>query len=159
MASYAYLKTDLNCPYCEKTITDMIAFQWGYCPGNWPRPEHIYQLYEKIRWKSCIDGSVPIWAYLDDTTEANIGDTSIKSLLVRDSSHFWSNNVVCDSCKRELGGAVVKIENGTIQKAWIYKQGEIDDNVDIFVILSDEHMKPMPEWNDHKMIRVKNCKQ
>lgn len=156
MPSFAYVKQDINCPYCNFAVHNLTAFQWGFCPGYNVQEKYIYKLNDSIYWKTCKDGSKPAWTYFDER-QGNIGDPSILNLIVRDSSHYWQYPLSCRNCQRLLGGAVVKIIEGNIARVWVYEPGELDNQIDIYLIIGDGSLKPMMEWNDHPMMRLKDC--
>jgi hypothetical protein len=171
MASYAHLYTDLNCPYCGALVTNLLWFQWGYCPSYSVHPDYLYRTGEAIRWMTAPDGAVPAWTYfkvegftyrdkqsLGIVEEANIGDPAVTDLIVREGAFFyWADEARrrrCGACDRPLEGAVVEIRGNVIQRAWIYRPDEFDHTVAYYVFEDDERLKPMPQWNDHSMASV-----
>lgn len=155
MTHYAYVKVDLKCPYCDTIVTDLLWFQWGFCPGYSPREDYVYKISDPIHWKTCSDDSIRSWVYFEGGG-ANIGDPSIKNLIVKDSAQYWLDKQ-CDKCQQPIAGAALEIKYGIIQKAWLYKPSELGDDADIFVVESDGKLKSMPEWNDHSMETIDNC--
>lgn len=128
----------------------------GVCSGYKVEEEHVYKLNGSVYWKTCNDGSKPAWTYFDER-QGNIGDPSVLNLIVRDSSHYWQYPLKCSNCQNLLGGAAVKIFGGILLDVWVYKPGELDDNVDIYLIMLDGSLKPILEWNDHPMATLKDC--
>lgn len=164
MPHYAYLAEDLRCPSCHALVSDLVIFQWGYCPGFHIQQDYLYHLRDPIYWRRCADSSILSWVYFmegDYPRGANIGDPAIKSLITRDTKQFtWqdpSERRRCDTCGDILEGAVIEIRDDMIQSARIYLPGEFDNGVDIVIIGPDGHLKPMPEWNDHPMSSVPEC--
>ena len=91
MPNYAFLETPLLCPQCQTQITDLLWFQWGYCPGKDPQPEHRYHIGDSIHWRAGTDGSIPAWTYfLDEVRKpANIGDPTVRDILVQEAMQFF----------------------------------------------------------------------
>lgn len=155
MPNYAYLSANLKCPNCGTLITDLVWFQWGYCPGYSLRKEYVYRIGDSIIWKNCENESVPGWVYFENGG-ANIGDPSVKNILVKDSAQTWLKEF-CLSCKHPLGGAIIEIINGVIDNAWIYMKGEFDEDADIYIRKENNILEPKPEWDDHPMSTLKDC--
>jgi hypothetical protein len=164
MPHYAYLATELRCPKCSTLVTDVVWFQWGFSPGHRLREEYLYHVGEPIKWRHCKDGSILSWAYFMDeqpTGGANIGDTAITNVIVRDVAQFWWEDPAkrrrCEHCGGPIEGAAIEIRDGVIQRAWVYRSGELDNQVEYFILQPDGGVKPMPEWNDHPMGIVNTC--
>lgn len=164
MPHFAYLEEPLICPSCKITIANMVMFQWGYSPGFGQRDEYLYHINDRIRWKVCKDGSIPAWAYFveqDHEAGGNLGDPSVLNLIVKDSFQFvWEEPLErkkCPQCQEPVEGAVIEIRDGILKRAWIYEAGDFINDVDIYLITSDEALMPMPDWNDHPMITLKDC--
>lgn len=149
MPLIAYLATDVRCSSCGETITDLLAFQWGYCCGYRPRKEASYELGDRLRWRGCSDGSVPAWAFFGDN-EGNVGDPSYTDIIVRE---YWSEDFT-HSCGTAIGGMAIEIRRGEIVRAWAYPPGEIDNSSLIYRYEPDGSPSPMPGWDDHPMSRV-----
>lgn len=135
---------------------NLTAFAWGYCPRYSPKPEYVYHLQAEIIWKSC-QGKIPSWTYFSDGVECNIGNPIIRNLIVRDSSLFWFDGHVCKECSQFFAGAAVKIIENRIESVWPYREGELDDEVDIYLISPDGQINPKPEWQDRKMEQLDSC--
>lgn len=170
MPKLAFIETELRCPFCDTVITDILFFQWGYCPGAGPHPESTYNVGDTLNWKKCKDGSIPAWTYFEYTESwqtANMGDPTIKHLIVKDwfNHHYLEQ---CNNCKEPLGGAAVEIHNNIIVRAWLCKPNEfndrfkfklpipesddfIDQTVDNYVLLENGDILPQPSWSDHSM--------
>ena len=92
MPYYANLEVDLHCLKCDSVVTDLLWFQWGYCPLSIPITTYYYHLGDPIQWKVCNDGSIIPWVYFKDeqgrARGANIGDPAIENLIVRDTYQF-----------------------------------------------------------------------
>jgi len=161
MPSYAHLDADLLCPHCDAVISTLVAFQWGYCPARIPIPEEFYHIGDAIRWRECRQGLVPAWTYFSDEFQqaANIGDPAVQNLLVQDSQFAWDTLALpqCLACKHHFGGAMIAIQNGIIQRAWLYLPDDFDRNVDHYLISVDGRYVPKPEWNDHPMDSQSDC--
>ncbi len=147
MPNYAFLSSDLKCPSCATVLTDLIWFQWGYCPGSLPRREYVYSIGDKIYWKACKDGTVSPWTMFDNIT-ANVGEPLISNLIVRDDTQYFPQNS-CRACGQVIGGIALQIVEGVIDRAWIYPPGELDNEIVIFIVEQNGNLKPMPEWNDY----------
>lgn len=92
MPSYAHLEIDLRCPRCDAPIVDLLWFQWGFCPGRGPRDEYLYHIGDRIRWKTCQDGTIHPWTvFMRGKHErgANVGTPEVHDLLVRDEAQFF----------------------------------------------------------------------
>ena len=78
-------------PRCATQITDLVAFQWGYCKSSSPIPDDYYHIDESIHWRSCADGTTPAWTYFSDepVETANIGDPSLRNMLVQEGWYFF----------------------------------------------------------------------
>lgn len=115
----------MACPACGQVHTDMAAFQWGYSAGYGPRKEHIYQLGDAIRWRTC-GGTVPRWAALegDEGHSLNIGDPIHHNLLALDTLQTWLAQP-CSHCGTSSDGAVVDIRAGRIAQASILPAGTL----------------------------------
>jgi hypothetical protein len=157
MPNYAYVEADIKCPFCDKSLTDTVAFQWGYCPGSLPRMGHIYHIGDAISWKLCKDGTIPAWVYFDFGDEgANIGDPSYKNLVVRDSLHEGLA-MPCRFCMHELGGAISEITEGRITSVRILCPGELDQATDFYLVQENGLLTPKLEWDDHAMDVLNDC--
>lgn len=161
MAHYAYLAVDLLCPTCRHLCTDMLWFQWGYCPGRAIYDDYVYHLGDSIFWWPCKDAAIISWVYFTENEEprgANIGDPAIRDLFIQDAAQFsWEEPEQrrrCEGCGAYLEGAIMEIRDNIITQAWIYQAGEFDHRVDCVIIGPDGLLKPMPEWNDHPMASV-----
>lgn len=155
MPHYSYLRADLHCPNCNILITDLLWFQWGYSPGYAVREEFVYQVGDPIKWKKCQSGEIPAWTYFGEGG-GNLGDPSIKNLIVRDSAQYFLQQP-CSNCQYRLGGAALEIVDGKIVKAWLLVPNELDENVDAFVRERNGALKPMHSWNDHPMSTTETC--
>lgn len=155
MTHYAYLNVDLKCPNCNNLFADMLWFQWGYCPGYAPRDEFIYHIGDSIYWKKCKDDTVPSWTYFEGGG-ANIGEYSIKNLIVKDSAQYFLKQS-CTNCGLSLGGAALRISDNVIVNAWLFGEGELEEEADIFISTDDNSVEPKINWNDHPMDTVKDC--
>ena|SRR5579875_556172 len=162
MPRFAHLGAELRCPSCDTVVTDVVWFQWGLCAGYGPEDGTLYKLGDAIRWHPCDNGSILSWAYFKDgerELSANIGDTAIMDIVVRDWYQFYLDDPAkrrrCEACQSALEGAVVEIRNGVITRAWIYQPGEFDNDVDYYILQADGTRKPMPEWEDHPMGSVR----
>lgn len=91
MPKYAFLETPLLCPQCKTHITDLLWFQWGYCPSSDPQSANMYHIGDRIRWRVCADGTVPAWTiFLDEPRQpANIGTHTVRHILVQEVMHFF----------------------------------------------------------------------
>lgn len=157
MPKFAYLTTNLICPSCNTKISDIVCFQWGYCPSSNPKPGTIYQISDAIRWRACQDGQILPWTYFDTTRDSNIGSPNYQNLIVRDKSSILQPGATCTTCGHELAGAVVEIMHGHIVRARIYSRGEFDNSVDVYTIEDDGSINPQPDWNDHPMPLINDC--
>lgn len=157
MASYAHLEFELKCPLCNRVVTDMIGFQWGHCLRWEPIDTAIYHIGNKIRWKTCSDGSIKSWSYFG-ISEGNIGDPRYQNLITRAYSFELERDNPCRGCNTKFCGAVVEIVNGVIHNSWIYlDNNEFDMSVNYFIVSSPNRIEPKPEWNDHPMPLVVGC--
>lgn len=154
MPSYAYIDTELKCPNCDVVVTDVVAFQWGFCPGYGPRSAHLYRLGDRVKWHRLSNGEVPSWTYFRDNG-GNLGDATVVNLFTQDELQFgWDDpgqQRQCSSCGSKFEGAIVEIRNGCLMRAWIYQKGEFDHTVSYHVIQENGSLQLMPEWNDHPM--------
>ena len=116
MPSYAQVAVDLRCPGCDRPVTDLLRFAWGYCPAYDVR--YIYQVGEAIRWRVCRDGAIPAWTFFGPS-ECNVGDPVYENLVLLDD---WLIGVTHE-CLTRLAGAAVEVRGGVIAKAWISAQG------------------------------------
>ncbi|HEX5503678.1 MAG TPA: hypothetical protein VFW96_13730, partial [Thermomicrobiales bacterium] len=78
--------------------------------------------------------------------------------IVRDPAQFYWEDPAerrrCDHCGQPLEGTAIEIREGIIRRAWIYRPGEFDNRVDLYLLPPDggeRSLRPMPEWNDHPM--------
>ena len=154
MAAHAHLLTDLRCPYCEAIVTDLVWFQWGYCPSYGVNYEYLYRIGDAIRWMTADDDSTPAWTYFD-RRGGNIGDPAFADVIARDTTEFyWTTQAerrTCRSCQRPLDGAAIEIRGGVIVGSWIYRDSELDNDVDFYVVEPDGRRTPKPEWNNRPM--------
>lgn len=155
MPLYAYLRTDLECPVCGTILTDMVWFQWGYCPGYAPREEYIYHLGDAIYWRPCADTTIHPWISFEEGG-GNVGDPVFKNLIVRDSAQYFLN-APCRHCHTQLGGAAIEVRDGKIVTAWICKPGELASEGEIYAVEETGELKPMPEWDDHPLPLIHDC--
>jgi hypothetical protein len=159
MPRYTYLQVDLPCPSCGTIRTDMLWFQWGFCPGYLPRTQHIYRVGDAIIWKACKDGSIPAWTYFEQKDEAggtvdlaaNIGDPSFLNLIIHDPAQESFLQEPCPTCHGAFGGAAIELKEGIISGAWMYLLDELHSQAITSVIGPDGVVTPMPEWDDHLM--------
>jgi hypothetical protein len=152
MASYAFVSAELKCPNCGIALTDIVWFQWGYCPGRLPRADYLYPVGDKLYWRPCADGSIRAWVFFDDGG-GNIGDPSIRDLIVRDSGQTFLMRP-CTSCGEVLGDAAVEIRGGAITRAWLAGSDEFSDplgKVDVYTISDDVTRVPRRDFKDHPM--------
>jgi hypothetical protein len=156
MPNYAYLKTNLRCLQCAKKLTDVVWFQWGYCPGYGPQKKYIYRLGDAIFWKSCTPGKIPSWTYFHPNGGANIGSATIKNIIVRDLAQYFLRET-CLVCGVSLGGAALEVKEGHIIRAWLAQPGEFDNAVEYYLTDPDGSLRPMPEWNDCPMFETSDC--
>jgi hypothetical protein len=156
MPHYAYLKTNLYCPQCAKRLTDMVWFQWGFCPGYAPQKKHIYQLGDAIVWKSCTPGKIPAWTFFHPDAGANIGTPTIKDIVIRDTAQYFLLEA-CSRCGQRLGGATLEVKDGRIIRAWLARPDEFDDTIEYYIIEADGSLKPMPEWNEQGTFETSDC--
>ncbi len=157
MTNYAYLRTDVRCPYCGTPVTDMLWFQWGFCPGYAPIEKYIYCVNDPIYWKTCKNNTTPAWSHFRDEEGVNIGEPSIKDLIVKDVAQYWLRRT-CEVCHQSTIGAAIEIRDGIIKSAWLLKPDELDDDeTDIYIIEATGKLQPMPEWNDHPIMAVEDC--
>lgn len=149
MANFAYLKTGrLECPCCGQVISlpdDILAFQWGYCPGRVLDPQLGYEWGDAILWRSDEAGRIPSWVYFRgaDALGANIGDPTIADVRVRAFASGW-NEVVCSACG--TSGVDIQIEQGILTKVVAATSG-----CEIARIAPDGRIIPCPEWDDAPM--------
>ncbi len=140
----------------------MLYFQWGFSAGHAMRQEHVYHIGDQIRWQATKDGSVLPWVYFwtrpgGKTVDqgANLGDPSIKNLLVRDPAQFFwevpQKRRRCEGCGEPFEGAVLEIRENAIRGARIYSTGEYENDTNIFIFDPSGLVKPMPEWSDYPL--------
>ncbi len=151
MPYYAYVQADLRCPSCGAPVSDMVVFSWGFCPGSVLRDTYLYHLGDPIYWRRLKDGSAPAWTdFLVGEKGANIGDPAITNLIARDMQQFYwtdpAERLRCGTCRNILEGAAVEIREGLLVRAWIYQPGDLDNDIDLYVIQDDGTLKPIPEW-------------
>lgn len=154
MPLLAYLATDVRCSSCGEIITDLVAFQWGYCCGYRPRPEASYEPGDLVRWRGCSDGSVPAWAFFGDNI-GNVGNPSHADLIVRD---YWHEDLT-HSCGNEIGGVAIEVRRGVIVRGWAYPPGYLDNSSEFYRFESDGSPSPIPDWDDHPMswVNLEEC--
>lgn len=154
MPNYAYLDTELKCPFCNAVVADRLGFQWGFCPGYVPRPELIYRIGDKIKWHRLSNNSIPSWTHFKGNG-SNIGDPDFKNLFIQEEFFLdWNNSIYqkeCSFCKTKIEGAIIEIRNEYLLRAWIYQQGDFDHTISYFVVQEDSSVQPMPDWDNHLM--------
>jgi hypothetical protein len=158
MASYAFVAAELKCPQCDLPITDVVWFQWGYCPGQLPRDQYLYRVGDSLQWKRCDDGSIRAWA-LFEGDGLNVGNPDIHDLVARDARQLFSAKP-CPSCGASLGGGAVEIMNGVISRVWLASPAEFPeplDRVSIYTIADDGSRVPRPDFNDHPFQPATDC--
>src|SRR5690348_15069452 len=118
MPNYAYLETEVSCPYCAHRLNErFVCFQWGYCPSYGPQARYIYQLGDPIYWRPCHDGHIEAWTYFGDGG-ANIGDPAYQDLIVRDTANYYispfdrETRRACPQCGYPIEGAALEIRQG-----------------------------------------------
>jgi hypothetical protein len=164
MPNYAHLEIELHCPDCTTLITDIVWFQWAFCPGHTLHKDLVYHVGDAVRWKQCSHGGLFSWAsFRDDERNAgtNIGDPTIRNLICSDVYQFYWDSLEqrrrCPTCRAILEGAMVEIRDGTIRGARIYRPGEFAQRVDVYLIGQDGQYFPKPEWYDHQVASVDDC--
>jgi hypothetical protein len=139
----------------------MVAFQWGFCLGPAGPRDGDYQLGDAIRWRECVDKSVPAWTYFKQDGHhagGNIGDPAYRDIITR-GTHYgflynWqdeSDRRRCSHCHEVIEGIAIEIRNGALARVWIYSPGDFVGDADYFVIEQNRHLRPMPEWGDLPM--------
>jgi hypothetical protein len=160
MPNYAHLAAELRCPYCDHIFSELVWFQWGFCPSSGVNQNYIYRIGDPVRWKECSDGSIVGWTYFVDKQrsiprEANIGDPTIANLVVIDAAQFLlpdrDDRRLCERCHQPLEGAAIEIRNAIMQRAWIFQPGEFDRGIDYYLLNQDGGYLPKPDWVDHQM--------
>ena len=158
MPSYAFVAADLRCVTCATPLTDMVWFQWGYCPGLLPRPDRVYRVGDALYWRHCDDGSIRAWSIFDGGG-LNVGDFSIPDVVARDRGQRFLTKP-CSPCGARLSGGVVEILDGVISRVWLARPDEFDqpiDEVDIYTISKDGARRARPDLQDHAMQDATNC--
>jgi hypothetical protein len=158
MASYAFVAAELKCLTCATPLTDMVWFQWGYCPGLLPRPDRVYQVGDALYWRPCDDGSIRTWAFFDGGG-LNVGDPAVRDVVARDSGQ-WFLAKPCSSCGGGLGGGVVEISDGVISRVSLARPDEFIepiDEVNIYTVSKDGARVPRPDLQDHPMKDATDC--
>jgi hypothetical protein len=165
MPSYAYLKTELQCPHCTKVLADMEAFQWGYSPGQDLWPEHVYRLGDAIQWRACASGVVLSWVSFrlaGPPSAGNIGDPAIRSLDIRIAKAYYQDRpvglIACDACGQKLAGATIEVRAGVLAHARVLTLEEgASSEADYSIVGDDNSRIPSPLWDDHPMILKDDC--
>lgn len=145
----------------------MARFQWGYAPGQLPREGYVYRVGDPIRWRYCEKGGLASWASFkveaSEPEGMNIGDPTIRELVVLDSSQFYradpERRSPCESCGRPVEGTAIEIRGNYIRRVWIYERSEFDDRASYHLIREDGQHVPMLEWEDHLVSTVYGCSQ
>ena len=150
MPRYEFLKHDLVCE-CGSIVSGTVFFQWGYCSRRAYYNDPTYQIGDLIRWRKARDGSIPAWTYFPDVS-GNIGDSSCENLVVTFPAEGWDYGYRCTECRRAIAGSAVRIEAGRIVGAWLFYPGDLLDQENVDVFLSEGGtLIPRPEWYDHPM--------
>ncbi len=158
MPHYAYVDAHLTCPNCQNELTDMVSFQWAFCPGELPRDDHLYHVGDRLFWRQCADGSIVPWAtFMADGI--NAGDPSIPDLIARDSFQLFLMGS-CRTCGAPLGGAAVEIRSQKIVRAWLAGLGEFAEDVsevDIYTFDESGNRIPRKDLSNHVLVPADDC--
>ena len=78
----------LPCPECGATdfgeySVNALRVSWGLAVAQQPVPGFDYEIGDRIRWRSCLDGTVLPWTFFRDGS-VNIGDPEIPDVVVTD---------------------------------------------------------------------------
>ena len=151
MPRYTFLETDLCCPHCNHLVTDLVWFGWGYSDAQQPTSTNTYRIGDTIRWRSCSDGTTPAWGWWDDKHNGfNMGDPSVFDLVTLDTANVtWGSSLRCPSCQADLPGIAIEIQDGIIQRCWIFSAGEYNPEIEYNLIEPDGNIRPMPDWSDN----------
>ena len=159
MPNLAYLAHNVYCPACDALLMDLIPFQWGVCPGYTPREEYLYTVGDAIQWQQAANGKIPAWTYIDfdDKTHVlNAGDPMIQNLYVRMDSPQSDVSMIC-LCGHTMGGVAIRIKDGSIDHVWIYPEGTLSAEADIYLldVAGENIVRPMVEWDDYQTFFIK----
>lgn len=151
MPSYAHVEAPIACPRCGAEITDLAAFQWGYCPSRQPWDELFYRVGDALRWRVDDAGALRPWVYFEGPLQGgNIGDPSVGDLLVR-ALDLGGDELVCAACGT---GVALRIRGGCLVGFEHFPAGS-----DVATVDDDGRVHPRPDWDDHPMpeiLRVRN---
>ena len=113
---------------------------WGLAVAQRPVPGFDYEVGDRIRWRSCIDGTVLPWTFFRDRS-VNIGGPEFSDVIVVDRSAS-----TCPACGAVIGGGALEIRGGRIEAARLFLEGEFgeDDLVDVFQLSPDGSWSPLP---------------
>lgn len=137
----------LQCPGCGTTEFGDYSIRslrvwWGLAVAQVPIPRFDYELGDRIRWRSCLEGAIHPWTFFRDHS-LNIGDPRITDVIVLDDLPSRR----CSTCGTYIGGGAVRITGGRITEARLFVDGEFGDDelVDTFVVLPDGSIEPITE--------------
>lgn len=137
----------LPCPQCGATdfgqySVDALRVSWGLAVAQQPVPRFDYEVGDRIRWRSCLDGTVLPWTFFRDGS-VNIGDPEIPDVVLTDE---WPA-MRCPACGTALGGGALEITDGRITAARLFIDGEFgdDDLEHMFRVLPDGSTSPLRE--------------
>ena len=146
MPRYTFLWTDLRCPNCGNSISDLLWFGWGYSDAQQPVGDNEYRLGDAIRWRSCADGTTEAWANWPGAPYGmNMGDPTVLDIIVLDN---WTEGN-CAKCEHPTPGAAIEIRGGVIQRCWVVAPSEFNREIEYNLIEPDGSIRPMLEWSDN----------
>ena len=132
----------VRCPACGTLVAHLTHLQWGVCPKN----DAVYEPGDCVEWLLRADGTVLPSCRLRGL-RYNFGDPSCMDLLLKDPTLF-GGPLTCPDCHGRFEGRAAELRGGRFVSARLYAYDELPDDVDVFEILADNSLRPLPEWGD-----------